>query len=151
MRTMLVMACVLALAVAAVGCGGANVKYTQVELRGVIEKQNVPKDDGSGEFQVFLTRGETALIKDPRIAQKLASFFPGLGTGRKSFSGVHFEKSLELVFSNETGQRITVYTKWCEYWGSDVDRGDLNVSGDLRSYLEALLYTVEVRKAASAQ
>jgi hypothetical protein len=143
MRSMLLTVCLVALAAASIGCG-TNVKYTQVELRGVFDKKY-----STPESPIFLAKGESVTITNPRIVEKLSSFFPGLGSGRKAFWRLLAVRNLELVFSSETGQRITVYTEYYQYWGSDVDRGDLDVSGDLRSYLEALFYTVEVRKAAA--
>jgi hypothetical protein len=132
---------VLAVSGAAIGCA-APVQYTRVELRGTF-----PKEDSTPDDPIFLARGETATIDNPRIVAKLASFFPGLSTGRKSFWGLLAIRNLELEFSNEAGQHITVYTKYYTSWGSDVDQGDLSVDGDLQSYLEALFTEVKVKPA----
>ena len=131
----------------AIGCG-SHVKYTQVELHGLLGKER-----GSPEHPVLLGKGESVSIKDPQIAEKLSSFFPGLGSGRKSYWAVGSAKTLELVFSDETGHRITVYTRSLSYdfWGSGVDRGDLDVKGDLKSYLEALFTNVKVQETTSTQ
>jgi hypothetical protein len=63
------------------GCQQNHTDYTKVELRGV---RPGPR---SSDASLFLVANEKVMIDNPEIAQKLATFFPGLGTGRKSFWG----------------------------------------------------------------
>jgi hypothetical protein len=100
---------------------------------------------------LFLKSGEKTVIDNPRLAEAMASYFPGLGTGRKSYWELSMAKDLELTFYQSGGRTITAYTKGYRYWGSDVDQGDLAIKGDLKSYLEALFTSVKVQEAASTK
>ena len=127
---------------ALLGCETAPMQYSSVELRGLLAKELA-----TPEYPVFLNAGESAIVNDPHVAERLAAFFPGLGSGRKAFIGIKSPKNLELVFSRGSGERIIVYTRLYEYWGSDMDQGDLSVKGDLLGYLRALFADVEMKKS----
>lgn len=128
------------------GCESPQMQYSQVELHGLVAKERA-----SPGYPVLLGTGETVVITDPKAVKELSRFFPGLGSGRKAWKGIKSPKNLELVFLQSTGERTTVYTKLYTYWGSDVDQGDLDVKGDLKSYLEALLANATLQKTASTQ
>ena len=126
------------------GCANNQVEYRQVELRGVLLKEST-----GSEHPLLLVRGESAIITDPSVATRLSGFFPGLGSGRQAFTGIFSPKNLELVFTTQSGKQIIAYTKVYEYWGSNIDHGDLRVKGDLKSYLEALFTNIEVQRTAT--
>ncbi len=131
----------------AVGCGIAR-EYTRVEIYGM---KNASTSHSA--YPVFISRGESVTINNPRIVEKLSSFFPGLGSGRRPFLGcLVLNKEFELVFYDKTGYGITVYTQEYMGWGSYdasgncVDCPPLELGGDIQSYLEALFTSVEVQK-----
>lgn len=129
------------------GCHGAiQCDFIEVEIQGCVDRRVELSDN-----RLFLLTGESVRIDKPGIIHKLASFFPGLGSGRRSRVGVLTFKDLQWRFTKADRSTITVYTKKCRYWGSDVDRGDLDVKGDLRSYLEALFADVKIQKTATMQ
>lgn len=115
------------------GCCASPTVYKYAKVVGVMD---------SGEPAAptsLLTAGETVVIDDLPAVQKLASFFPGMGSGRRGMLGIKSPKELEIIFMQESGRRVSVYTRLFKYWGSDVDQGDLLVCGDLKSYLQQLL------------
>lgn len=111
-------------------------------MRGCLDRRHA-----SPNSPLFLAAGETVTINDPSIVQGLAAFFPGLGSGRRGFIGILAARDMQLRFAKLNGGAITVYIKLYRYWGSDIDRGDLCVKGDLESYLRALFANVSIQKA----
>lgn len=114
--------------------------FVKVEIRGTLEENT--KDPNR---PIFLRRGESVKIDDRVVVGKLAEFFPGLGSGRKSGAGVHSPPILDFAFVKEDGSTVVAYTKLYRYWGSDGDQGDFDVKGNLKSYLEALFTNVKVQ------
>lgn len=128
------------------GCNQSEqMTFTKVQLKGCRDRR--AESTGSA---LFLTRGQTVTIDDPYIVHEMADFFPGLGSGRKAFSAIGTFRSMTFEFTKADGSTIMVYTKLYRYWGSDADRGDLDVRGDLKSYLAALFTNVKVQKPVSA-
>ncbi len=78
------------------------------------------------------------------MSQALANHFPGLGSGRKAYWAVSLAPTMYYVFTTRDGRSLKVYTIGLDRWGSDVDRGDLKVEGDLYSYLRAVFGHVKV-------
>lgn len=127
------------------GCNQSEqMTFTKVQLKGCLDRRL-----GSIGNPLFLTSGETVTIDDPYIVHEMADFFPGLGSGRKAFSAIGTCQNMRFEFTKADGSTIIVYTKLYRYWGSDADRGDLDVRGDLKSYLAALFTNVKVQKAVS--
>lgn len=139
--------CVCSAILSMCGCSQSEqMNFTKVELKGRLDRRLE-----SIGYPLFLTSGETVTIDDPYTVHEMADFFPGLGSGRKAFSAVGSAPDMTFEFTKADGNRIVVYTKGYIYWGSDADRGDLDVRGDLKSYLAALFTNVKVQKSISTQ
>ena len=136
----------LTITFAMAGCETQNIEYVKVELHGLLDKE-----EASPGYPIFLGAGDSVTITDPQVIQNLSNFFPGLGSGRKAFKGIKSPKSLQLVFTRDSGDRITVYTRLYKYWGSDVDHGDLDIRGNFKSYLEALFTDLKMQKERSTR
>ena len=147
MRTWTMLAVGLLSVVMLGGCASAPRNYSTVELRGLVSK-----DASTAELPIFLSHShlsppETVTITDPYLIKALAKFFPGLGSGRFSFFGINSPPVLELTFSDGVHEPVCVYVRrqYC-YWGSNVDKGDSLVNGDLLVYLRALFSQVQVMR-----
>jgi hypothetical protein len=129
------------------GCqSSAHVEYTQVELRGCLDPADRKLE--TPEYPVFLTSGETVKIADPYVAQEMAEYFPGLGSGRRALVTWLMGEDIEIIFTERGGRRIIVCTMEYKYWSSDVDHGSLMVKGDWRAYLRALFAKARIEKAS---
>ena len=129
------------------GCHGPKqMEFAEVQLEGCLDR----KAESPGN-SVFLAIGESVRIEDLRVVNELARFFPGAGSGRKAFWAIGAAPNMQLRFTRSDHSTITVYTKYYRYWGSDVDRGDLDVKGDLQSYLTALFTSVRLLNATATQ
>jgi hypothetical protein len=117
------------------GCSSSKIEYSQVSI-----------SDRSGIFAGSPTRaheGKVILIKDKEIANHMATFFPGMGTGRRSFWVVGLIEDATLTFTrSDTGETITVETiNGGRQWRSDAGDMDSAVNGDIMAYMRAILYT----------
>ena len=132
--------CFIALITSLVGCASAPRSYSKVEVRGVASR-----DWATAERPVFLVPGESITITDPYLINALAKFFPGVGSGRVSWFGINSPHVLEFIFSDGVSAPVRVYVR-LDYslWGSNVDKGDFGVDGDLVAYLRALFSHVQV-------
>lgn len=92
----------------------------------------------------------TLRTADPAVVNKLASFFPGLGTGRGGLSAVSLAPTMYYSFTDSRGMTIKAYTIGYDRWGSDIDRGDLAVRGDLRRYLAVLFARTRTESSTSS-
>lgn len=73
---------------------------------------------------------------DKAAAERLASFFPGLGTGQTSRRAGSWIADVQIQFHRPEGGMITVTSSY-EDWQEGAN-GDLPVQGDLRSHVNAL-------------
>ena len=90
----------------------------------------------------------TKRIDDQREIQRLLSFFPGVGGGRKSASAAPWEPAVELLFTSAEGTVLRVTTD-CDFWnerrgdGSELylwseGHGDWEVEPGLKKYIRNL-------------
>jgi hypothetical protein len=75
------------------------------------------------------------VIRGPEVIDKLKTFFPQLGSGKKSRIAGAWKRRAVCDFAAEDGTKIKVHTNYKQW---SVGDGDWQVNGDLSAYLDEL-------------